>query len=86
MKLSTNSYALKCVLAAEVLYVSCSLYGLTLLGARAELHKSLFELMPWYSWGNPLSILCGAILVGIVAWIGGTYIVWMHNSSMVNDK
>lgn len=86
MKLSTNSYAWKCVLGAEVLYAACTLYGFTLAGKAAELHRSLFELMPWYTWGTPFSILCGALLIGLSSWIGGAYIVWMHNSSMVSEK
>lgn len=82
--LSLKSYASKCVLGMEVAYVICLIGGyLPWRTERAiELHHTLFETLPGFIWGNPLSYLWGAILLGVLAWIGGAYIVWMHNSSL----
>ncbi len=81
--LSTPKYAALCVLGMEIFYVVCLSYGFVLSEKARELHHSLFELMPGFVWGNPISMLWGAVLLGIFAWIVGWYIAWMHNASMV---
>ncbi len=48
-----------------------------------ELHHSLLELIPGFYWGNPVSMVWGALYLGILAWVGGWYIAWMHNASLV---
>lgn len=84
--LSLKSYALKCVLGMEVVYVICLIGGYLpwRTGRGIELHHTLFETLPGFFWGNVGSYLWGAILVGVIAWIFGAYIVWMHNSSLVS--
>lgn len=85
-KLSVSSYAKKCVLGAEVVYVLCLLGGF--LPWRSEqgalLHHRLFETLPGFTWITFGSFIWGAILIAILAWIFGAYMVWMHNSSIVN--
>jgi len=84
--LSLKSYASKCVLGMELAYVICLIGGyLPWRTERGiELHHTLFETLPGFVWGNVGSYLWGAILVGIIAWVFGAYIVWMHNSSLVS--
>lgn len=84
-KLSFKSYTLKCVLGMEIAYILC------LIGAYLpfytqrgfELNHALFETIPGFTWGNFGSVIWGAILLGIMAWVFGAYLVWMHNSSLV---
>ena len=83
--LSNTKYAGLCVLGMEVFYALCVVYGLLLSGKARELHRSLFELLPWFAWGNPLSLVWGAVLLGIFA-VMGWYIAWMHNVSLVTSK
>jgi hypothetical protein len=83
--LSKIKYAGLCVLGTEIFYVFCLAYGWSLFGKARELHHSLFELLPWFAWGNPLSILWGAVLLGVFALVAGWYIAWMHNVSLVPD-
>lgn len=77
---------MKCVLGAEVVYVLCLLGGL--LSWRSseaiELHHRLFETLPGFTWLTFGSFVWGAILIAVLAWLFGAYMVWMHNSSMVN--
>jgi len=80
--LSKIKYAALCVLGMEVFYALCIGYGLLLSGKAMELHHSLFELIPGFSWGNPLSMGLGAVYLAIVAWVSGWYIAWMHNASL----
>jgi hypothetical protein len=84
--LSTTKYAARCVLGTEVFYILCLGYGLLLTGKARELHNALFELLPGFVWGSAASIVWGAVLLAIFAWIGGWYIAWMHNTSIVADK
>lgn len=86
MQLSIARYAAKCVLAAEILYPLCLLYGSSLSDNARALHHSLFELIPWFTWGNPASYIWGAVYLAIVSFIGGCYIAWMINSSMVSGR
>jgi hypothetical protein len=81
--LSKTKYAGLCVLGTEIFYVLCLAYGLLLTGKSRELHQSLFELLPWFAWGNLLSMVWGAVLLGIFALIAGWYISWMHNVSLL---
>ena len=85
--LSTIKYAALCVLGTEIVYILCIGYGLLFLTGKAmELHHSLFELVPGFVWGNPVSMVWGAVLLGIFALIAGWYIAWMHNASLVAGK
>ena len=86
--LSLKSYVSKCVLGMEIAYVVCLIGGyLPWRTERGiELHHTLFETLPGFTWGNIGSYLWGAILLGLIAWIFGVYIVWMHNSSLINKN
>jgi hypothetical protein len=84
--LSNTKYASLCVLGTEVFYVLCLFYEFLLPEKGRELHRALFELLPGFVWGNVLSMLWGAVLMGIAAWITGSYIVWMHNASLISSK
>lgn len=83
-KLSLKSYVWKCVVGLEVAYFICLLGGYlpwrTVAGR--ELHHALFETLPSFVWGNPASIILGAVYMLVFAWIFGWYMVWMHNSSL----
>jgi hypothetical protein len=51
-----------------------------------ELHRALFELIPGFVWGNAISMTWGALYMGLIAWIVGSYIAWMHNASIVTGE
>ena len=80
--LSKTKYASLCALAMEVFYVFCIGYGMLLTGKAMELHNSLFELIPGFVWGNPVRMIRGGLYMGVLAFIGGWYIAWMHNASI----
>ena len=84
--LSLKRYRWLCVLGGEVLYALCILGGfLPLRSVRGtELHHALLETLPGFTWINIGSVLLGAVYVFVFAWLFGWYIVWMHNSSLVN--
>jgi hypothetical protein len=85
--LSKTKYAALCVLGTEIFYILCIAYGLLFLTGKAmEFHHSLFELIPGFAWGNPMSMALGAIYLGIMALIAGWYIAWMHNASLISGK
>lgn len=86
-KLSLKSYVWKCVLGGEVAYAVCLAGGyLPVRSARGiELHHSLFETLPGFVWGSFGSIILGAVYVFVFSWIYGSYMVWMHNSSIVRE-
>lgn len=84
--LSTTKYSARCVWGMEIFYVLCLAYGSLLSGKAQELHHSLFELIPGFVWGNVVSIVWGAVYLGILAWIVGWYIAWMHNASLVTER
>ena len=85
--LSLKSYGWKCVLGMEIVYVGCLTYGsLFLTGKAQELHHSIFELFPGFSWGNVGSYILTGAYFFIMAWIFATYMVWMHNSSLVKNS
>ena len=81
--LSTKKYPLLCVLGMEIFYVLCIGYGFLLPDKGRELHHALFELIPGFVWGNPVRMVWGALYMGVLAWIAGWYIAWMHNASMI---
>ena len=84
-KLSFQSYVWKCIFGTEVVYVLCLIGGfLPLRSERGiELHHTLFETLPGFTWITAGSVIWGAVLVAIIAWVFGVYMVWMHNSSIV---
>lgn len=84
--LSTTKYSLLCLVGAEIFYVLCLPFGLLLSGRARELHAVLLELIPGFVWGAPVSMAWGGIFLGILAWIVGWYIAWMHNVSLVPER
>jgi hypothetical protein len=84
MNLSLKTYGWKCVVGAEVAYVICLLGGfLPLRSARGiELHHTLFETLPGFTWISLGSFVLGAVYVLVFAGIFAAYFVWMHNSSL----
>jgi len=86
--LSLTRYGWLCVLGGEAAYIVCLLGGyLSLRSARGtELHHSLFETLPGFVWGQPFSMLLGAIYVFVFAWIFGAYMAWMHNTSLIGHR
>ena len=83
-ELSYFSYVWKCVAGAEVAYFLCLLGAFVLerTAAGTHVHHTLFETLPGFIWLTPASVLLGAIYMFIFAIVFGTYIVWMHNSSI----
>jgi len=88
MKLSLKSYVWKCVLGTEVVYTLCVLGGFLPLrtAAGVDLHHKLFETLPGFTWISSGSFILGAVYMFIFAWIFGSYLVWMHNSSLVSKN
>lgn len=86
-RLSLKSYVWKCVLGSEVAYVLCLIGGYLpwRTTAGTELHHALFETLPGFVWGSFGSIILGAVYMFIFAWIFGSYMVWMHNSSLIKQ-
>lgn len=86
-KLSLKSYGWKCVLGGEVAYIVCLFGGLlTLRSPRAtELHHLLFETIPGFTWITFGSVVLGAVYVLAFSCIFAWYMVWMHNSSLVQE-
>lgn len=83
-ELSFFSYVWKCVAGAEIVYFIC-LLGAFALGRTADgiaVHHTLFETLPGFVWLTPASVLLGAAYMFVLAIIFGSYIVWMHNSSI----
>jgi hypothetical protein len=84
--LSKIKYAILCMLGVEIFYALCLTYGSLLSEKAQELHHSLFELLPWFAWGNPVSMVWGGVLLGLFALVAGWYIAWMHNTSLLTSK
>lgn len=86
MELSLKKYGWKCVLGAEVAYVLCVLGGFLPLRSTAglELHHTLFETLPGFTWISLGSFILGAVYMLVFAWIFASYFVWMHNSSLIS--
>ena len=84
-KLSLKSYGWKCVVGAEVAYAICLVGGLLpLRSARAvELHHTLFETLPGFTWLTPGSLVVGALYMFVFGLVFAWYYVWMHNSSLI---
>jgi hypothetical protein len=78
-----TKYAGLCVLGTEIFCFLCIGYGLLLSGKAMDLQHSLFELITWFVWGTYVSFVWGALYLGVVAWIMGWYIAWMHNASLI---
>src|SRR3989344_6706147 len=84
-QLSLKSYGWKCVLGAEIAYFICLLGAfLPLRSARGiELHHTLFETLPGFTWISFGSVILGMVYMFVFAWVFASYFVWMHNSSLV---
>ena len=66
-------------------YIICLLFGTSVAertASGAELHNGLFETLPGFVWLTPTSVVLGALYMLIFAFIFGSYMVWMHNSSI----
>jgi hypothetical protein len=85
--LSMKRYRWLCVLGAEVAYLVCLFGGLLPMrtGTGMQLHHALFETLPGFVWLNVQSVFLGAIYMFALAWIFGSYFVWMHNSSLIKS-
>lgn len=72
------------MLGTEIAYAICLVGGyLPFRSTRgAELHHALFETLPGFTWGSFGSVIWGAILLAVTSAIAGSYMVWMHNSSL----
>ncbi len=81
-KLSLKLYGWRCVLGTEVFYLLCLIYGGFLVGDAAQLHHSLFALLPGFAWGTVGGVIFGALDLFVFAWVFAWYYVWMHNSSL----
>ena len=86
--LSLKSYVLKCILGGEIVYALCLLGGFISWRApeATELHHRLFETLPGFTWISFESALLGAFYVLVFSVIFGWYMVWMHNSSLLDAK
>jgi hypothetical protein len=71
-----------CVLGAEAAYAVCLLGGFLPIRTATgiDLHHRLFETLPGFVWINVQSVILGAVYMCVVAWIFGSYFVWMHNT------
>lgn len=83
-ELSVFSYVWKCGVGAEAAYAICLLGAIALdrTASGTQLHHTLFETLPGFTWLTPASVVLGAVYVFIFAVVFGTYMVWMHNSSI----
>ena len=87
-KLSLKKYGWKCVLGSEIVYFICLVGGLLpLRSARGiELHHTIFETLPGFTWINIGSVALGAVYFLIFSLIFAWYFVWMHNSSIIENN
>jgi hypothetical protein len=78
-------YRWLCVLGAEVAYVVCLFGGFLPIRAPGgiELHHRIFETLPGFVWLNVQSVILGAVYLFGLAWVFGSYFVWMHNTSLI---
>ena len=85
-QLSLKSYGWKCVLGMEAVYVLCLIGGFLPWRTEAgmQLHHTIFETLPGFTWISFGSFVLGAIYMFVFAWIFAFYFVWMHNSSLIN--
>lgn len=86
--LSLKRYRWLCVLGGEVLYALCLLGGFLPWRSPSSmaLHHALLETLPGFTWINLSSVLLGAFYVFVFAWLFGSYMVWMHNFSLVRAE
>ena len=86
MELLLKKYGWKCVLGSEIAYVLCVLGGFLPLRSAAgiQLHHTIFETLPGFTWISFGSFVLGAFYMFVFAWIFASYFVWMHNSSLTN--
>lgn len=82
-KLSIGKYAGLCVLGGEIAYTVCMLYGAMLSGKTTDLHLALFQLLPGFNGINFVSWFLGALSIAVWSGIGGAFVAWMHNASIV---
>lgn len=86
--LQLKRYGWLCVLGAEVVYILCVIGGL--LSWRTaegiELHHTIFETLPGFTWLSFGSFVLGAVYMFVFAWIFAWYIVWMHNTSLIKPE
>ena len=84
--LSLKRYGWLCVLGGEVVYVICLIGGFLpwRTNRGIELHHAFFEILPGFTWLDFGSFILGAVYMFVFAWIFAAYMVWMHNSSLVN--
>ena len=83
-KLLLFSYVWKCVAGAEIAYFLCILSAFVLerSGRGAELHHTLFETLPGFTWISFGSVVLGAVYILAFSLVFGAFMVWMHNSSI----
>ena len=81
MKLSLKKYGWKCVLGMEVFYITCMVYSRFLTGRAYEFHQTFFEMLPGFSWSNPIGMIGGGIYLFGFSWLFAWYYVWMFNTS-----
>lgn len=86
--LQLKRYGWLCVLGGEVAYVLCLLGGLLpwRSASAAELHHLLFETLPGFTWLTFGSFILGAVYVFAFSWVFAAYMVWMHNTSLVQKS
>ena len=86
--LSLKRYGWLCVFGAEVAYVLCLLGGLLpwRTSRAIEIHHALFETLPGFTRLTFGSFILGAVYMFVFAWIFAAYMVWMHNTSLVEKK
>ena len=86
--LSFKRYGWLCVLGAEAAYVLCLFGGLLpwRTSRAIEIHHTLFETLPGFTWLTFGSFVLGAVYMFVFAWIFAAYMVWMHNTSLVESR
>lgn len=69
----------------EVIYTLCVVGGFIPWRSAAgiQLHHTIFETLPGFTWISFGSFVLGAIYMFVFACIFASYIVWMHNSSLI---
>lgn len=69
---------------AEVAYLLCILGAFVVERTErgTEVHHTLFETLPGFTWISIGSVILGAMYMLVFAVIFGSYMVWMHNSSI----
>ena len=86
--LSLKRYRWLCILGGEVAYALCLAGGFLPIRSShgMEVHRALFETLPGFTWINPQSVILGGVYVFLFSWVFGTYMVWMHNSSLLEAE